>query len=129
MFDLSAARPITLLSGGGTIDTQSFTTAISQGITGSGSLTKTGTGTLVLTANNSYMGPTTVSADALYVDGDQTATTGATMVVGGLTRESTKTESFATNAYKNPDDDLSLDTVKANIHTGLYVIATPEAKT
>jgi hypothetical protein len=28
--------------------------------------------------------------------------------VGGLTRESTKTESFATNAYKNPDDDLLL---------------------
>jgi hypothetical protein len=29
---------------------------------------------------------------------------------------------FATNAYKNPDDDPSLDTVKANRHTGWYVI-------
>jgi hypothetical protein len=49
--------------------------------------------------------------------------------MGGLTRESTKTESFATNAYKNPDDDPSLDTVKANIHTGWYVGGTPESKT
>ena len=55
---------------------------------------------------------------ALYSDG-----------LGGLTRESTKTESFATNAYKNPDDDPSLDTVKANIHTGWYVGGTPESKT
>jgi hypothetical protein len=46
-----------------------------------------------------------------------------------VTRESTKTESFATNAYKNPDDDPSLDTVKANIHTGWYVGGTPESKT
>jgi hypothetical protein len=49
--------------------------------------------------------------------------------VGGLTRESTKTENFATNAYKNPDDDPSLDTVKANIHNGWYVGGTPESKT
>jgi hypothetical protein len=48
--------------------------------------------------------------------------------VGGLTRESTKTESFATNVYKNPDDDPSLDTVKANVHTGWYVGGTPESK-
>ena len=33
------------------------------------------------------------------------------------------------HAQKNPDDDPSLDTVKANIHTGWYVGGTPESKT
>ena len=32
-------------------------------------------------------------------------------------------------ADKNPDDDPSLDTVKANIHNGWYVGGTPESKT
>jgi fibronectin-binding autotransporter adhesin len=45
-FDLSTTRPITLESGGGTINTQSFVTTISQEITGSGTLTQAGTGTL-----------------------------------------------------------------------------------
>ena len=49
--------------------------------------------------------------------------------VAAVTRESTKTESSAMNAYKNPDDDPSLDTVTINIHTRLYVNGTQESKT
>ena len=39
-----------------------------------------GAGTTVLSGNNSYTGATTVSAGGLYVNGDQTAATGATTV-------------------------------------------------
>ncbi len=52
-------------------------------ISGGGSVTQVGTGITVLTGTNSYGGATTVSAGALFVDGDQSAATGATTVAGG----------------------------------------------
>ena len=48
-------------------------------ISGTGSVTQQGAGTTVLSGNN-YTGATTVSAGGLYVNGDQTAATGATTV-------------------------------------------------
>ena len=66
-FDLSTTRPITLESGGGTINTQSFITTISQEITGSGTLTKAGTGTLALIGDNTYSGGTTISGGTLQL--------------------------------------------------------------
>src|SRR5207244_3137938 len=58
-FNLSSTRAITLNAGGGSIDTNGFSTTISQAIAGGGALTKTGIGTLTLTGNNSYSGVTT----------------------------------------------------------------------
>jgi len=53
-----------------TIDTGGHTLGLSGVLSGSGSLTKTGTGTLVLTNNaNSYSGGTTVSQGALQASG------------------------------------------------------------
>ena len=66
-FDLPSTRPITLESGGGRIDTQSFITTISQEITGSGTLTKAGTGTLTLTGENTYSGGTTISVGTFQI--------------------------------------------------------------
>ena len=66
-FDLSTTRPITLELGGGTINTQSFITTISQEITGSGTLTKAGTGTLALIEDNTYSGGTTISGGTLQL--------------------------------------------------------------
>ncbi len=43
-------------------------------------LLKTGTGTLALTANNTYMGATQIDAGTLYINGDQTSATGAVTV-------------------------------------------------
>ncbi len=54
-------------------------------ISGSGSVSQVGSGTTVLTGNNSYGGATTVSAGALFIDGDQSAATGATNVAAGAT--------------------------------------------
>jgi autotransporter-associated beta strand protein len=54
---------------GGLIDTSVFSTTISNVVTGSGSLTKLGSGTLTLSASNSLSGLTTVSNGALVVNG------------------------------------------------------------
>ncbi|RXT17802.1 hypothetical protein B5P46_28575 [Rhizobium leguminosarum] len=66
-FDLSASRAVTLNVGGGTIDTQAFNSTLAQGVTGPGRLTKTGTGSLVLTGNSNYSGGTVISAGTLQL--------------------------------------------------------------
>ena len=60
-------RPITLNAGGGAIDINhpANTLTLTQPITGVGSLTKLGPGTLSLAANNTYSGNTTVAAGTL----------------------------------------------------------------
>ena len=75
-----------------TIDTQSNTDTISGVISGSGSLDKIGSGTLILTAANTYTGPTDVQAGTLALRGSLAstvtvelgATLGGTGAVGGL---------------------------------------------
>ncbi|OJU39626.1 MAG: hypothetical protein BGN99_20020, partial [Alphaproteobacteria bacterium 65-37] len=68
-FDLVTSRAIKLDNGGGTIDTGTFNTTISQGITGTGSLAKTGTGTLTLGGANAYTGATAIIAGTLALSG------------------------------------------------------------
>ena len=68
-FDLAASRAITLGPLGGTFDTQDFYSTITQNITGSGDLYKTGTyGTLVLNGNNTYSGGTYIYGGTLQVN-------------------------------------------------------------
>lgn len=64
-----STRSVTFASGGATIDIQSGTVtfANSLGNGGSGSLTKTGTGTLVLTGSNAFSGTTFVEQGLLQV--------------------------------------------------------------
>lgn len=78
---------VSLLSGGVTFDSQGFNLTIPEALpnngTGTGGLTKTGSGTLTLTGANSYSGPTVVSAGKLVITtdpsgaGDYTVSTGA----------------------------------------------------
>jgi outer membrane autotransporter protein len=79
-FDLAATRPITLNTGGGTIDTQGFTSMIAQGITGDGALTKAGAGTLTLAGDSTYTGGTTIAAGTLQLGNG--GTTGS--VIGNI---------------------------------------------
>jgi outer membrane autotransporter protein len=52
-------------------------------VSGSGGLLQKGPGNLILNANNTYKGATTVSAGRLTINGDQSAATGATTVASG----------------------------------------------
>ncbi|MDB5784420.1 MAG: autotransporter outer rane beta-barrel protein [Caballeronia mineralivorans] len=65
--DLAATRPIVLGVAGGSVDTQAFDTTVAQGISGAGSLTKLGTGQLLLQAPTTFTGGTTISAGTLVV--------------------------------------------------------------
>lgn len=62
----ATARGVTLQSLGGTLQTDADL-SVSSTITGSGGLTKTGTGVLILNGVNTYAGTTTVSAGTLEV--------------------------------------------------------------
>jgi outer membrane autotransporter protein len=80
-FNLSGPRPVSIAAGGGTIDTQGFESTITQNITGTGALTKAGSGDLVLDGINTFSGGTTVAAGTLAV-GDA-STPGAALGGGG----------------------------------------------
>jgi len=54
-------------------------------VTGAGSLTKSGTGALVLTGSNAYSGSTAVTAGTLLINGNQSSATGAISVATGAT--------------------------------------------
>ena len=69
-FNLESTRAITLMEGGGTIDTQTYDTSIMQNITGNGALTKTGSGSLTLSGMNSYSGGTVLEQGTLGINSD-----------------------------------------------------------
>lgn len=79
--NLAAARAITVGLNNGAIDTQGFTSTVSQGITGLGTLTKFGMGTLTLEGVSSYRGGTNIAAGEVVV-GDS-AHAGAALSGGG----------------------------------------------
>ena len=74
-------QAVTLNTGGGTINLPGTSATLSGNITGTGNLTKTGTGTLVLSYANGYSGGTTVSGGTLLV----TNTTGSGTGAGNVT--------------------------------------------
>ena len=84
-YDVSglSSTPITLNANGGTIDTNGNNVAFANSIgnSGSGGLTKVGSGTLTLSAANTYLGPTALNAGGLIVNN----TTGSATGAGNLT--------------------------------------------
>jgi len=82
---LGSTRQIVLGAGGGTIDTQSNTGTVAGTISGSGALYKFGTGTLSLSASNSYSGGTLISG-RLNVDVSSTDPLGSGQITmrGGM---------------------------------------------
>ena len=80
---LSVTKAISLGTGGGTIDTNGNDATFSGVFGGAGGLSKTGTGTLTLSAVNTYTGNTTVSAGTLLLSG---AVSGPVTVNGGTLR-------------------------------------------
>ncbi len=89
-FTMPANRGITVNVGGttatplgGTIDVVADKTLTVAGpITGPGRLTKSGSGTLVLTGSSNYVGTTTVSSGTLVVSGMVTGTAAVSVIAG-----------------------------------------------
>jgi autotransporter-associated beta strand protein len=61
--------PLTIGAAGATIDTTTFSGQIIGGISGAGGLTKKGTGTLTMSGNKTYAGPTNIEAGSVIVTG------------------------------------------------------------
>lgn len=76
---------VSLLAGGGFIDSNGFTITISSIIDGVGGLTKQGTGTLTLTGVNIYNGGTTVEAGTLKAGAAGGLVANGTYIVNGGT--------------------------------------------
>jgi autotransporter-associated beta strand protein len=79
---ISSARAVSLTGAAG-IDVSSSSLTLTGAVTGAGSLTKTGTGQLLLTANNSYSGTTTISGSGGLTVG--TGGTTGTLGSGNIT--------------------------------------------
>ncbi len=82
-------------------NTAAFTGSASMEISGlasgsGGNITKSGTGTLTLSGDNTYTGTTTASAGTLIIDGDQSAATGAVNINAEATLKGTGTIGGAT---------------------------------
>ena len=74
---LVTSRTISLLTLGGTIDTNGFNSIFSGNIINSGSLTKIGAGTLTLSGSNTYSGGTNILGGVLSVSSDTNLGTGS----------------------------------------------------
>ena len=77
-------RTVTLNPNGGTIDTNGNDVTFANALRGSGGLGKTGAGTLTLSADSDYAGPTTVNEGTLVVGGSLTGTSNVTVDGGTL---------------------------------------------
>lgn len=97
-FSSSSASAITL-TGSDTFDSQSFTMTLSRPITGSGSFTKIGTGTVILAGINNYSGTTTVSAGTLQGNASLPSLQGNISIAGGasLVFNETSTGTYSGN--------------------------------
>lgn len=92
--DINSRAAATLSGGGITLDTSSYAVTVATALNGSGSLTKSGSGTLTLSQPNSYTGATNVSQGMLVVSaaawsfgnvGGGGASAGAVTVESGAT--------------------------------------------
>ena len=121
-FQLGGNETLGSIAGAGAINLQSNTltaggdnssTAFSGNITGGGAFAKAGSGTLTLSGNNSYAGPTTVTAGTLVVTGSlgSTAVTigNAATLGGNGTIAGNLTLAAGSNLVFNPASSLAVN--------------------
>jgi fibronectin-binding autotransporter adhesin len=98
---VSSGRAVTLNAGGGTFETLD-TLALSGAVGGTGVLTKTGAGTLVLSGANSYQGGTVINSGTVEVSANANlGDAGGGLAFNGGTLHSTATFAAARNLTLN----------------------------
>ena len=134
--DVASARAITLNSGGGIFNTNSYTLSLSGIINGTGGLQKNGSGVLVLGAANTYLGTTTVNTGTLLLAADNaipqastvTLSAGGTLDLAGHTTSIASYSGSGTLAMKLQPGVTNL-TVTGNAAIGsscLYATFSPQ---
>jgi len=134
--DIASARAITLNSGGGIFNTNSYTLSLSGIISGAGGLQKAGTGTLILSGANTYLGTTTINAGTVQLGADNaipqgstvTLASGATLNLAGHTATIVSYSGSGTLAMRLQSGVTSL-TVTGNASIGssyLYATFSPQ---
>jgi outer membrane autotransporter protein len=107
---LSLANAVALGTGGGTIDTQTNILTLTGAIGGTTSLTKIGSGTLILSGASSYSGGTLVDAGTLAVGSNTALGSGALTLTQGTTLGFAANGLSIANAILFPDADPNIDT-------------------
>ena len=81
--DFTTAAPVTIGPGGAVFDTDIHKMTLTGPITGSGGLSKRGSGTMTLSGANGYLGGTTVLGGSLMVAHANSLTSGTSLTIGG----------------------------------------------
>ena len=108
---------VQLLSGGGTIDNNGFDITVNSPLTGTGSLTSTGTGELILTGSNTYSGGTILQSGTLVIANSSALGTGALTTIDP-TVVYTNGVNVANPIIMEADTTLEVDNADSATQTG-----------
>jgi autotransporter-associated beta strand protein len=109
-FTSAVALSLTGVNGNATINTQGYPVTFSSTVTGTGGLTKTGTGILTFSSTVNYSGNTTISAGTLKF-------LGSTSVVGDITGTGTLVVGNGTSFSSLTADSISVGTLNIGVST------------
>ncbi|MGD0656275.1 MAG: autotransporter-associated beta strand repeat-containing protein [Thermoguttaceae bacterium] len=108
--DCAVALSLTGVNGNATIDTQGYAVTFSKSVTGTGGLTKTGTGVLTFSSTVNYSGDTSISAGTLKF-------LGSTSVVGDITGTGTLVVGNGTSSSALTADSITIGTLNIGVST------------
>ena len=113
---VTSSKAITLETLGGRFlaDAATTTSTLSGAISGTGSLTKDGLGTLLLSGANTYTGGTVLRAGTLTVKGTQALGLGDVVVNGGILNADPQSINVKGNYVQNTGGTLQLQVAGAN---------------
>jgi autotransporter-associated beta strand protein len=97
--------------------TTASSVAFNGAVSGSGGITKAGSATLTLGANNTYLGNTVLSQGSLIINGDQSSATGAFTVASGAMLGGSGTIGGATtiSGIHSPGNSAGVQTFASNL--------------